>query len=199
MRAQGLGDANAATVRAVKGQLEGTKQAGGPRDGLGDKPELSEYALPALVPDPFGSLQPLEDVGERLLPVRRQLYGLPYGVHDPAEDDLARPPTSVTFQQLLQRHGFQTLVGGDLRPGQHLVDGVQEVLAQGLHASRSTLSQLDEVIHEDVSVPERLGVGAVGRRSGLVGRPGDAGSRYYGKQVIGTLGFGFLGSWLHGW
>ena len=44
----------------------------------------------------------------------------------------------------------------------HLVDGVPQVTAHGLHSLGSTLTELDEVVHENIGVSQGLRQGPVG-------------------------------------
>jgi hypothetical protein len=95
--------------------------------------------------------------------MRRQFDGLADGVHYPAQDELSSVPASVSLQELLEGDGFvavRFVFGGS---GQYLVDDMEKVAAKRLEASRATLSQLQEVVDEDVRVPYRSGVQRVGR------------------------------------
>ena len=82
----------------------------------------------------------MEDVGEGFLPMRRKFDGLTEGVDDPAQNEFASHPTTVTFKELLQGDGFLpvTFVGCWLR--QHCVDGFQKMSAKGLHTAFAALS-----------------------------------------------------------
>ena len=109
--------------------------------------------------------------------MRRQLDSLPDRVDDPTEEDLASGPGTVSLHHLLEGEGLTSLVLADVRSGEYLVNGVEEVPPQCPHASGTALAELDEVVNKDVSGSQRLGGWTVGRRGYLVGasRGGGAG------------------------
>ena len=82
--------------------------------------------------------------------VRREFQSLAHGVKNPAEDELSGAPSSVSLEKLFEGDGFVAMWVVSPRLGQHRVDGVEEVAAQGFELPEATLSYLDEVIHEDV-------------------------------------------------
>ena len=100
---------------------------------------------------------------------RVELEGLPDGVDDPAQDDLAGPPTAVSFEELLQGDGFVAVFLVGKRVSQDLVDRVQQVPTESRHAFAPPLAQLDEVVHEHVCGSKRALVWAVGRGCRSVG------------------------------
>ena len=96
--------------------------------------------MPALGRDPFGSLEFTEDLGQGLLAVRGKLEGLANSVDHPTQHPFARGPAAITFLHLLERDRFPTGLGGDLGTGQDLVDGVQEMSPEHVHATRPALA-----------------------------------------------------------
>ena len=109
----------------------------------------------------------MEELGKLHLPMGRELDGLAYGVQQQTEDDFSRGPTAVSFQELLQGHSFVPLEFRDVGASQYLIDGVEEMLAQGFHASATTLSQLYKIVYEDISLSQGTLEEAVGRRGDL--------------------------------
>jgi hypothetical protein len=103
------------------------------------------------------------------------------------------------LQEFLERDGLVSvcLVFGGF--SQHLIDGVQQVPAQGLQAPGASLSELDEVVDEDVGVADGALVGAVGRSGdgdGCVRRRRRGPERTQGGQACGgcaVLWFSRLG------
>ena len=89
--------------------------------------------------------------------MRRQLDSLPDRVDDPTEEDLASGPGTVSLHHLLEGEGLTSLVLADVRSGEYLVDGVEEVPPQSPHASGAALAELDEVVDEDVGSSQGLG------------------------------------------
>src|SRR5512137_708212 len=93
-----------------------------------------------------------------------QFDGLADGVEYPTQDQLASGPATVTLSQLLERQGFVSMhFGAGL--GEDLVDSFEQVLAYGGEATRPSLGNLDEVVHEDVGVSQGFRERAVGGRS----------------------------------
>ena len=124
----------------------------------------------------------MEDFGELNLAVGRELDCLVDRVNEPAEDDLAGAPASIALEEFLQGHRFVAAFVGHFWLRQDLVDGVQQVLSEGLEATVSTLSELDEVIDEHVGVPkgflrQRLDGGA----SSSAGGAGSAGAPVWAR------------------
>jgi len=60
--------------------------------------------------------------------MRRELDGLAEGVHNPAKDELASGPATVALEQLLEGDSFIPVRFIKLRPGEDLVDSVEEVV-----------------------------------------------------------------------
>ena len=84
----------------------------------------------------------LKDLGQFDLAVGRQLDSLADSINEPAEDDLASTPATVSLEQLLQGDVLEARLSRDLRPGQDDVDGVEEMsLSDGLEAMMSTLAE----------------------------------------------------------
>jgi hypothetical protein len=109
-------------------------------DGSGHKAELSENSLELLVGDLAGVSDIGEDLSQCELAVREEL------------DRLADcSSASIAFQKFLEWDGFIPVVAW-LGSSKDVVDSGQQVIAKGAHVLGSTLSDLDEVVHEDVSV-----------------------------------------------
>ena len=95
--------------------MEGAEEAGRSRDGDRDESEFSKDLLPAFAGDPCGGCEFTEDLSQLHLAVGRKLDGLADGVDEPTKDDFARPPTAVSFEELLEGNGFIAFVRGDVR------------------------------------------------------------------------------------
>ena len=87
------------------------------------------------------------------------------------------PYERYTNQQLLQGDGFVAAFIGHFRVSQDLVNGMQQVLPEGLEATVPTLSELDEVVNEHVGVAQGFLEAPVGRRCQLFGGGCLAGGR----------------------
>ena len=91
-----------------------------------------------------------------------QLNGLANGVDDPAQDEFASVPTTVTLQEFLQGDGFIAVAFIGVWLGEDGIHGMEEVPAQHVHPVVATLAQLDEVIDKYI-------IGAQGFRERAVG------------------------------
>ncbi len=77
------------TCGLLEGELEGSEEAGGASDGLGDEAQLSEDAFPSAACDALQASELREDGCKRELSVSGELQGLAYEVDDPTQDHLA--------------------------------------------------------------------------------------------------------------
>jgi hypothetical protein len=136
----------------LEGELEGTEQACGARDGLGDESEFPKDALPLLGRDAGRCSERGEDLGEGQFSMGREFQGLAESVNDPTEDELPGGPATVPLQELLQRDSFVSMLLGGGGTSEDLVNRCQEVSSEHVHPLVIALAQLDEVVHEHVCV-----------------------------------------------
>ena len=67
-----------------------------------------------------------------------------------SQDEFAGGPASITLEHLLQGDGFVAVLLVSVGLREYLVEGVEQVSADGAHALPSALTELDEVIDEDI-------------------------------------------------
>ena len=111
--------------------------------------------MPDFGADSFGVCQAGEECGEHELAVRWELQCLTDGVEDPAEDELSHGPAAVALEGLLEGDRFVALLGGHAWCSEDLVDGVEQMVPEGVEPFGTALTYLDEVVHEDVGVAQR--------------------------------------------
>ena len=134
----------------MKGKLESGEETSRSWDGHRHEAQLAEDPFPIFVAHPMGLGELVEDGGESLFAVSRELDGLPDCVDDPTQDEFASGPTSITLEHLLQRDGFVAVLLVSVGLCEYFVEGVEQVSADGAHALLSALTELDEVIDEDI-------------------------------------------------
>jgi hypothetical protein len=71
-------------------------------------------------------------------------------VDDPAQDVFARVPAAVPSRHFLDRSRFAWVSLGVQGLRYHAIDGVEKVVPKAVHAAGAALSDLDEIVHEDV-------------------------------------------------
>ena len=130
--------------------MESGEETSRSRDGHRDKAELPEDPFPIFVAHTMGLGELIEDGGESFFAVCREFDGLPDGVNDPTQDEFASGPTSITLEHLLQGDGFVAVLLVSVGLCEYFVEGVEQVSADGAHALLSALTELDEVIDEDI-------------------------------------------------
>ena len=85
MSAQRGVDTHSIVGRAVQRELEAAEESRGPTDGVRDKLELAQSALPVFSGYTLGAAEIGEGLCQCGLAVWGQLDGLSQGVHDPAQ------------------------------------------------------------------------------------------------------------------
>jgi hypothetical protein len=76
MSAQSGVDAHSIVGGAVQRELEAAEEPGGPRDGVRNKSELTQRALPAFAGHALGATEIREDLGQGGFAMRWQFDGL---------------------------------------------------------------------------------------------------------------------------
>ncbi len=162
------GDADAVSFCGGERPLQGAEETFGPRDGVGHEAQKAEVTFPLLGADAAGGPKPVKECAEGERTVVGELQRLPVEVHDPAQYLLTGSEAPVAFPQLLERHCFIAVRLIRPRLGQEAVDGVKEVPSEPAEPLATPLPYQEEVVHEDVDVPEGTGERAVGRRGSFL-------------------------------
>ena len=114
---EGTGDSDSVILGLGERQLQGAEESGGARDGHRDESQLPEVRPPLLVADTGRGGQVGEDLGQGDFPMWRELDGLTDRVNHPTEQELSGLPSTVAFQELLERDSLMSLGLGDVRRG----------------------------------------------------------------------------------
>ena len=150
-----LRDADAVAIGSIEGELQDTEETGTAWDGKGDKLKLSEHLVPVTVADPAFAVKLHENFNKLLSSEVWQFDGLPYGVNDPAEDDLLGSPAAISFEELFQQDCFISVCFINSGLCEDLVHGMEQMVSEGVHSAFTALSKLDEVIDVDICCTHR--------------------------------------------
>ena len=148
----GRGETDALPVMVTERLLQVTEKASGARDTEQHAAKLPQKLLPFGEGDTFlVGRHRGEDFQEAFHSVWREGNGLLNGVDEPAEDDFTGGPTTVTFQELLNRDGLLPVwTVSCVQWAKYSVDGREEDAAKALPAERAPLGQANGIIDKDI-------------------------------------------------